>query len=210
MGASEYWRCTPAYDKHYHVIGAMGERFLLYRTGTKDAQAVGLRAQKMVGREDKIVRDTSGNSRFINQFENLGDVKLKPNEGIYHQIVSLACFCAYGRCPVERDYKNQCILYEPQPEGPARLTKQFTQMAVALALVQDKPGVDDDVYSVVKKIGRDLLPVQRRHILEFLWIINTGRIFQLGQYNRRGGCGRLPAATTRLLLEDLMTTGCCP
>ena len=65
----------------------------------------------------------------------------------------LACFVAYARCPVERDYRNQCVLYQPLPEGPARLTKQFMQIGMGLALVHGKRIIDEDIYNIIRKTG---------------------------------------------------------
>ena len=201
--------CTPAYDKHYAVIGAMGERFLLYRTGTKDAPLTGIRAQKMVGHEEEMRADIrKAFHRFICQFDEPGDLRFETDEILNRQIVSLACFCAYGRCPVERDYRSQCILYEPQPEGPARLTKQLSQLAMALAMVHGKPGIDEEVYSIVKKVGRDILPVQRRRIVEFMWRKGHwgGTVSWTSTTDVADAAG-MPAATARMLLEDLMSAG---
>jgi hypothetical protein len=46
--------CTPVYDKHYGVIGTLGDRFLLYRTAIKEDEKMGLQAQKIVGREAEM------------------------------------------------------------------------------------------------------------------------------------------------------------
>jgi len=88
---------------------------------------------------------------------------------INEMIVKLATFCAYARYPVVRDWRHQHILYEPQPEGPARLVKQFMQLGIALAMVHLKNIIDANIYKLVKKVGQDLPPTYPIKILKYLW-----------------------------------------
>jgi len=201
--------CTPVYDSHYSVIGSMGERFLLYRTEEMDGIKMGLQAQKIVGKEDKMraeIREAV--HKFINQFDGLKDAKLEKNEETNNMIVALSCFCAYARCPVERDYRNQQIKYLPVPEGTPRLVKQLMQVGFGLAIVNGKSSIDLEIYETIKKIGRDLIPAQRLKILKYLW--------EARAFTSKGGWEKtkeisksinMPTATTRLNLEDLMVVG---
>ena len=43
------------------------------------------------------------------------------------------------------------------PEGTPRMVKQFMQIGAGIALANGRNVIDDEIYSVFKKIGRDLL-----------------------------------------------------
>jgi hypothetical protein len=196
---------TIAFDKHHAVLSALGERFLLYRTHTEDQRQMGIQAQKTVGKEP-IMRDEirSVFHAFLDQFTDVHDVAFENEEAVGDMIIPLACFCAAGRCAVERDRYNQTIQYVPEPEGIPRLVKQFTQIGMCIALVQGKSKIDEEVYSIVAKIGRDLLPTKRLVLLEHLWkeqgIETAGRWRKTRQIANAVG---IPTSTVRIALEDL-------
>lgn len=201
--------CTPVYDSHYGVIGSMGERFLLYRTDAKNGYEMGMQAQRVVGQEKQMREEiSSAIHRFISQFETLDDVHISTSETIKQKIVNLSCFCAYARCPVERDRYDKTIKYEPLPEGPARLVKQLIQIGSALAIVNGKDGIDDEIYQTVKKIGRDIIPMQRIKIIKNVWGFRateiTGEWVKIVEVSE---AINMPGTTVKLLLEDLMTVG---
>ena len=201
--------CTPVYDNHYGVIGSMGERFILYRTDTKNGYAMGMQAQRVVGQEKQMreeIRDAL--HRFISQFSSLEKICIETGEDIKRRVVNLACFCAYARCPVERDRYDRTIKYDPSPEGPARLVKQLMQIGAGLAIVNGKPEIDENVYRTVKKIGRDLLPMQRLRIIESMWTVNaTEHNGQWLKIKEVAESVNMPGATAKLLLEDMMAVG---
>ena len=201
--------CTPVYDSHYGVIGSMGERFLLYRTESMNGERMGMQAQKIVGQEDVMraeIRQTV--HTFINQFEALKSNDFKKDDDVNGQIIDLACFCAYGRCPVERDYRNQAVKYQPIPEGTPRLVKQFMQIGMGLALVNGKTTIDREIYQIIKKIGRDLLPTQRLRVIQYLWDQKAVSTFAHWLDTTEVAEGvNLPGMTAKLLLEDLMVVG---
>ncbi len=201
--------CTPVYDCHYGVIGSMGERFLLYRISGGSNEKMGLQAQRIVGKENEMRAEIRGAvHRFIDQFNKLGDLHFEKDGLINHQIIKLATFCAYGRCPVERDYRDRHVKYQPLPEGSARLVKQFMQMGMGLALVHGKNLIDEDIYEIIKKIGRDLIPAQRLAILKHLW---DNRVFEyMNEWEKTKAIAdaiSMPVNTTKLILEDLMIVG---
>lgn len=110
--------CTPVYDKHYSVIGSMGERFLIYRTDPVNGGMTGGHAQKLVGQEEKMRREISqALHKFIDQFEHLDGVHMGKDEEVNLEIINLSCFVAIGRCAVDRDRYSQALQYTPMPEG---------------------------------------------------------------------------------------------
>jgi hypothetical protein len=201
--------CTPKYDSHHAVIGSMGERFLLYRTGSMNGAKMGLQAQRIVGKEDKM-RDEirAAVHKFINQFDDLKVAHIGKDEDVNNMIVALACFCAYGRCPVERDHYDRHVKYDPVPEGTPRLVKQFTQIGIGLALAHGKSLIDLQIYETIKKIGRDLIPTQRLRIMKYLW---DQKAFEyLSGWEKTldiADAVNMPGGTAKLILEDLMTIG---
>jgi len=201
--------CTPIWDAHYAVIGAMGERFLLYRTGNHDGIESGLMAQRVVGREEEMRQCIQKSMHaFINQFEELELVNFEKNEDLNMMIVSLASFTAHGRCPVKRGRFHRDILYQPEPEGTPRLVKQFMQIGMALGIIQGKNRIDNEVYSIVKKIGRDLIPQQRLMAIRELWDLKMFPwLDSWVSTTEISDILKIPGGTMKLNLEDLMTVG---
>jgi hypothetical protein len=200
--------CTPVYDCHYVVIGSMGERFILYRTDSMNGEKMGLQAQRIVGQENKMRAEIKlAVHSFIDQFESLENVHFDKNEDVDSMIISLACFCAYARCPVERDRYSQSIKYDPLPEGTPRLVKQFMQIGMGLALANGQNSIDEQIYKTIKKIGKDLIPAQRLKVLKQLW--NERAFEDVGWEKTKevATAVNMPTATARLTLEDLMVVG---
>jgi hypothetical protein len=201
--------CTPIYDRYYGVIGTMGDRFLLYRSNNNNTEKMGELAQDTVGQESGM-REALKTSvhKFINQLDTTKNIKFKKDETVHKQIVYLACFCAYARCPVDRDSYSRHVLYQPEPEGPARLVKQFTQLGMALAMIHSKNIIDLQTYEIIKRIGRDLISTQRLKILKFLWDKRAFEHLKHWQRTKEISNGvNMPVNTSMLLLEDLMTVG---
>jgi len=202
--------CTPVYDKHYGVIGTMGDRFMLCRHEQIDNRKMGLQAQKLVGREDKMRQEIStAIHTFINQFENIKNQRFDENtDEINEMIVALACFCALARTHVDRHRKTGTIEYQPEPEGSGRLTKQLTQVGYALALVHGKGRIDEEIFKTLKKIGRDLITKQRLKILQYLWDEQIANFVNRWEKTRQIAKDiNLPTTTTKYILEDLMVVG---
>ncbi len=201
--------CTPVYDSHYSVIGSMGERFVLYRSENMSGVKMGLQAQKIVGQEDKMRAEIKkAIHKFINQFNSLKNVEFNKNEEVNNMVISLACFCAYARCPVERDRYTQAVKYDPMPEGTPRLVKQFMQLGMGLALIHGKNSIDTEIYETIKKIGRDLMPAHRLKILWKLWDLGAyADAYEWPTTKEIAEAVNRPTTTTKLLLEDLMIAG---
>lgn len=201
--------CTPIYDRHYGVIGSMGERFLLYRTESANGLKMGLQAQRIVGQEVEMRTEIrKALHRFIDQFQNLNGANFDTNEDINYMIVALANFVAYCRCPVERDYQNKHISYQPMPEGTPRLVKQFMQLGMGFALAYETNTIDETVYKFIKKIGCDLISLQRFKILKYLFQQKAFEYLSSWEITADVAEGvNLPVTTTKLTLEDLMVVG---
>ena len=201
--------CTPIYDRHYGVIGSMGDRFLLYRGPNNNAEKITLMAQKNVGKEDEMRNEINkAFSKFLSQFNGTGAMQFNHNKVIDPKIRSLACFCAVARTPVERNPYTRTIDYVPQPEGPARLVKQLTQMGMGLAMVHAKTRIDVETYKTIRKIGCDLVPTIKFLILKHLWKKQSIQGEVLTQTTSQVAAGiNVPTNTAKSHLEDLMVVG---
>lgn len=198
---------TPVYDKHYSVIGALGDRFLLYRTHATNGRLTGKRAQQIVGREDEMRSDMKeAVHAFLAQFDELPDLQFEQNEEIGDLIVDLAGFVALCRLPVERDRYTKTVLYLPLPEGTPRLVKQLMQLGMGLCLVHGKPRMAFEEYDILRKVGRDLIPSQRLRIIQHLW--EAGALTTVWRQTKEiAESVNLPTSTVKVCLEDLMVVG---
>ena len=202
--------CTPIYDQHYGVVAQMGERFLLYRVKGEDDLGIGRRAQDIVGMEEEMRSEIqTAMHTFLDQYQGLSDISvLMDDRQVKEAIVNLACIVARGRCPVSRDYRNGEVLCQPAPEGPPRITKQLTQMAIGLAIVRETGAIDHDVLNSIRKISRDLMPTYRRLAIEYLWSQNAfkGSYIAPTTSEVADGTGMISKTALRIL-EDLMLVG---
>jgi len=170
---------------------------------------MGLKAIRNVGKEDTMreeIRDAV--HKFIDQFDMENVQFDQTPEDIESLVIFLAVFCAYARCVVERDYRTQCIQYQPEPEGPARLAKQFIQIGMALACIRGKRCIDESIYETIKKIGRDLISKHRLKIIQSLW---AEKVFEvLSEWRKTKEIAKttgMPATTAKVILEDLAAIG---
>ena len=201
---------TPVYDKHYSVIGSLGDRFLLYRLPDSNGRSIGRKAQAMVGQEEQMrdeIQDVV--HRFLDQFDGgFPDLKIKTDPVLNEMLVELACFVSLGRCPVDRDFRTRAVTYVPQPEGTPRVIKQLMQLGMGLAVAQNKIEFDFEIYELLKKVGRDLLPAARLKIL--MWLYDNKVFEHLKERRKTREIAEevnLPATTTKMLLEDMMLVG---
>jgi hypothetical protein len=144
---------------------------------------------------------------FLSQYtkENINEIGIW--DSVKVKIIALACFCAMGRCAVPRTYHGQ-LLYDPEPEGPSRLAKQFILLGLALARIRGQTELDDKIYQVLTKVGIDLLPRLRAAVLRKLFTEGYTRNNDLW-IKTREIADRLikPTSTVKLVSEDLMIVG---
>jgi hypothetical protein len=166
LGAS-----TPVYDRKHGVVSQMGERFLLYRNNTHKDLESGLRSLSCFGSEISMREELQkAVEKFLNQFQETElTIPVLP-EDFQHRIVALASLCGHGRCHVHRDrYSRDEITYLPEPECTPRLSKQLYHLGIALMAVKGASEINEEIYSVLLKVGRDLIPRIRYKCLKYLW-----------------------------------------
>lgn len=166
LGAS-----TPVYDRKHGVVSQMGERFLLYRNSNQKDLESGLRSLSCFGSETAM-RDELQKAveRFLNQFQEVELTVPNLSDDLKHKIVALASLCGHGRCHVHRDpYSKDEITYLPEPEGSPRLSKQLYHLGIALMAVNGAGQITDEIYNILLKVGRDLIPRIRFKCIKYLW-----------------------------------------
>jgi hypothetical protein len=198
--------CTPVYDSHYGVVAAMGDRFILFRTENEKKSDSGLMALSAIGSESIIRTELkTAVSLFLNQFKNFTPPRFQSSQETKEMVVNLAVFCSYLRCHVERDGYDKSVCYTPQPEGTPRLSKQLYQLGMALAMVRGEDHINSEIYEILKKISLDLLTIQRKSIIKYLWGSLSWE--QYSQWSTTADVSQavnLPTITTKRILEDLM------
>jgi hypothetical protein len=134
------------------------ERFSVSKTAL--GHTLGLAAQREALRDMMV--------RFLCQFDGACfNVSVPPE--IEERLAILAVLISHARTAVQRDRYTQILESAPEPEGPARLAKQFKLLAVGLAIVRGIATVDESIYSLIAKTGRDSMPRLRLEVLIALW-----------------------------------------
>lgn len=191
--------CTPAIDSHHAVMGSMGERFLLYRLPSTDADAQVRRALAHVGRESTM-RDELADavSRVLANLDR--DRLTAPADDVTtERLVSLATLAVRCRSAVDRDSYSREVELIPEPEAPARLALVLLRVMNALCAI----GVDEaTAWALVGKCALDSMPALRRTVLEEL--IRTDEERSTPKVAEAVG---YPTSTTRRALEDLAAHG---
>jgi len=190
---------TNVIDEHTHAIQSLGERFLYYRIPKDDPREVAEFSQMNSGLEEYMRRELKTAVRDF--MDTIKLHRVEQSGEMQRMLTSLSCMVAAARSVVSRDRYTHVYNYEPQPEGPSRITKQLTQLGAGIANVQGKEEIDEEVYKILTKVALDTLPGIRFRILH--WMVknkcmngNTATTSQIG-----AGCN-MTVNTTRHHLED--------
>jgi hypothetical protein len=202
---------TPIYDQYHAVISAMGDRFTLFRYHNGNGLECGMMAIDRVGREAGMRTELrKAASRFLGQFCNRKPLKVIVDKERREMIVRAAEFAGLLRTSVDRDPYTKEILYEPEPEGTPRLSKQIFQVGIALATIQDKQTIDDEIYTILVKLALDAGPVMRAKALRYLWESQCWEQTAFWSTSTEVAAAiEKPTKTALRTLEDLMILGLC-
>ncbi len=148
---------TPAV---YRESGAaLGERFLLYhmQKGTGwDASEQVRAAFNAVGGEVTLKENLKQAAKaFLEVRFELPDELPEVAEEYAQQMVALAQLVAMLRANVEKDFKEEKVLYRPQHELGTRLVKQFKKLILSLGLQNTPPSIGDEEYRIVQRVALD-------------------------------------------------------
>jgi energy-coupling factor transporter ATP-binding protein EcfA2 len=186
---------TPTIDRHHAVMGAMGERFVLYRLPEVDPDTQARRALSHAGQETRMRKELAAAVQAL--LESAGSTPRITDEAERTRLVGLATLAVRARSAVERDNYSREIELVPGPEAPTRLIVVLDRMLAGLDVI----GVSrTDAWKVITKLALDSVPALR------LAILNT---LKGGQADTNDISGKVlhPASTTRRALEDLVAHG---
>jgi hypothetical protein len=188
---------TPVIDRHYAVIGALGERFILYRLAVDNPHAQARRRLANRGKErqmrDELAAAAAG---VLTAAANADAPKLGDDD--IDRLVDLAVFVVWARTPVERDGYNQEVVAMPSREAPARLAGALGQLLAGL----DAIGADADTrWRIIQKCAWDCVPDLRCRLLHALRRLSESRTAEL--VTDTG----IPKSTVDRILEDLALLG---
>jgi hypothetical protein len=189
--------CTPTIDRHHAVMGAMGERFLLFRLPEVEGGEQARRALEHAGNEHKMRAELA---KAVAQLFALSACQpLGRSSQDNERLISLAILVARARSAVERDGYSREIELIPGSEAPTRLVIVLARLLAGL----DAIGVErENGWPVVTKAALDSIPAIRRDVINVLFaateLHETGQVAEAIDY---------PTQTTRRALEDLTAHG---
>lgn len=155
---------TPSIDRHSAVMGALGERFVLYRLTDETSEAKAGRALANFGDEAEMRADLAQAVTHVLE----GVAHTRPDrltDEDRDRLVAAAEFAVRARTAVERDGYTRTVVTLPEYEHSTRLAKQLAQLRAGILAV----GADDQTaWRIVTKAGLDSIPRLRWRILETL------------------------------------------
>ena len=187
--------CTPTIDRHHTVMGAMGERFTLYRLPEADPDVQAREALRHSGRERAMRAELGDAARGV--LAKLATPQPR-TEAETERLIALATFVVRARSAVERDGYSREIELVPGPEAPTRLVIVLDRLLGGL----DALGCDRaDAFRVVTKAALDSVPALRFAVLDVLHAADNLDTNVIAEAVRH------PSTTTRRALEDLTAHG---
>jgi hypothetical protein len=189
---------TPVIDTHHAVMGAMGERFVLYRLPEDDAEEQAAAALAGAGREVEQRAELAG--LVAGLLEHLPDAPALVLSGEESgRMVALATLAVQARSAVVRDGYSREIELVPGAESPTRLAKMLSRVLAGVLAVGASR---EAAWRVVGKMALDSIPAIRRRMIEDLAALDgwapTGELAEEAGY---------PTTTARRALEDLAVYG---
>lgn len=152
---------TPSVDRHSAVMGALGERFVLYRINDLTSEQKAERALANFG-DEHAMRDELG-AAVESTLESVAATPPAPltaDERL--RLVKVASFAVKARTAVERDGYSRTIATIPEFEHATRLAKQLAQLRAGVLAV----GADEGLaWRIVTKTALDSIPRLRWRIL---------------------------------------------
>jgi hypothetical protein len=191
---------TEEIEQHRAVIGLMGERFVYVPmpNSVDFRSAIAEQAARSGGRQPQM---RAALAEAVRDFFATLDPSIVPK--IHKPDLAWLCAAAdlasRARSPVIRESRNREIELVPEPELPARLVGEFTQLWRGLALIGAN---EDQARTVIHAALLGGIPKQRRNALGVLLADEGGvRTVQVAVPTRT------PEATIRRSLEDLAALG---
>jgi len=191
---------TEEIEQHRAVIGLMGERFVYVpMPNSPDARAAIAEQAARSGGKQPEMRDALAEA--VRDFFAARPTDHVPliSEPDLAWLCAAADLASRARSPVLRESRNREIELVPDPELPARLVGEFTQLWRGLALIG---ATEDQAREVIHAALNGGIPKQRRMALAVLLDDEGGvRTVQVAVRTRT------PESTIRRSLEDLAALG---
>jgi hypothetical protein len=189
---------TPSIDRHHAVMGALGERFILYRLHLDDPHAQAKRRLANRGRERQMRAELA---TAVADALNCVDPETPPrplDDAEEDRLVNLAVFVVNARTAVERDGYDREVVVMPAIEAPGRLVGALGQLLAGCEAV----GADQPTsWRIVVHSAWGCVPEMRRRLLEQLRQVATARTAELVSRTE------IPKNTAERALEDLTLLG---
>ncbi len=166
---------TNIIDMYKTFSSQLGDRFLEYRI-RNDADLSSLKASETSGKEEEMREELKLITLSFYEQMNPGEISISKN--LVTEIGKMAKFLAIMRTGVIKGYGG-VMAYFPEPESPPRLTKQFTKLAKALAIVRGRNYVTKDDVNAIIRVALDTCPEMRVRILSSLIQTYTNKKFGL-------------------------------
>ncbi len=191
---------TETIDRHADVMGAMGERMVLYRMpllddeGRLDQARVALRN---TGHQEAIRAELAeAVATFVTELA-LPEAPEPVDEAGVEVLIRLADLATRCRSVVERDQRSREVELVPQPEAAARLQSVLLQLTRGLWTI----GVgDEEVQRLVVKVALDGMTKARRAAVELMVTARPGVLWTTAQVADAVG---LPTPLATRTLTDL-------
>lgn len=159
---------TPNIEREWSTVTSMGDRWIFIRLDvTKDRMAVALAAQSRVGNETQLRARFWAASAELLDLVGIPDLDLIdcPSEHSFN-VARAAEFLSRARTSFGKDSDE--IVYLPEPEGPARLSKSLFKLVKCLAAVRGRNVVTAVDVATIFRMVRDTMPSVRRTVFEAL------------------------------------------
>lgn len=201
---------TPEIDRYYASNQLLGERCLYYRMEKNDSRRVASKVARTAMRSRSAqakLKDLL--RRYFTFFDaDITNPDVYRSHNMNERIGALATLCVEARTGVIRsrnDWSN--IEQLPAQEGPGRLTKQLVILGAALSMSRGIHGIDEGVYSILKKVALDMIPEMRIPVMRYLYekrMEYPDRYYSVGEVVFAVG---VPDTTMRYILDDLFLLG---
>jgi hypothetical protein len=194
---------TTAIDGQQAVHAVLGERFILYRPKNEGRQDIARKALRNTGTEAQMRKELAeAVEGFMGSLGNVEERTVNITDEVENVIVVLADLTAKGRAGVSRDGYERLIQYDPEPETPARLAKQFALLGRSLVIIRGKEEVGPEELAVLRKVAVDSMIQQRVKVIRALAKLNP---WEWAETQAVMDETIIPARTCKELLEDCWT-----
>lgn len=163
--------CTTSFiDKFQQENNQLGERFLFYRTFTKDQRKLTRAAQRnaiILTRVQQELKEAA--CAFLTEHDKAEYPAIQMPDDILDQIASIAEVAAITRSAVARSKYDKTLDYIPEKENATRLVQQLTNLAMGLATVQHKKSLDEGVVEIIRTVAMGSMHSIRNRIIQTMW-----------------------------------------